>query len=111
MFHVTVSEPENIAYLIDLYTYKSKSNTDEPPVHLGYHYLLPNLLRKSEGTLELAITCATKHRPLGLMKIEFVKITPLNNPRCDMRISWSRYWNDKHKGLDVGYVPIDYFKN
>jgi glycerophosphocholine phosphodiesterase GPCPD1 len=64
--------------------------------------MLPNVLRKSEGSLELVITCASKHRPLGIMKMEFVKITPLNNPNCDMKISWARYWNDKHKGLDVG---------
>lgn len=103
IFHITVCEPEDIAYLIDLYTYKSKSNIgEEPPHHVGYHYLLPNFLRNSEGTLELPITCASRHRPLGMMKIEFVKITPLNNPRCDMKISYVRHWNQKHKGLDVG---------
>lgn len=86
LFHITVTEPENIAYLIDLYTYKNRSDHDEPPHHVGYHYLLPNLLKKSEGQLELPITCASKHRPLGMMKIEFVKITPLNDPRCDMKV-------------------------
>lgn len=85
MFHITVTEPENIAYLIDLYTYKRGEN-GEPPHHLGYHYLLPNLLKKSEGVLELPITCASRHRPLGMMKIEFVKITPLNDPNCDMKV-------------------------
>lgn len=86
VFHITVSEPQNIAYLIDLYTY-SKRGESEPPIHVGYHYLLPNMLKKSEGQLELPITCATKHRPLGMMTIEFVKITPLNDPKCDMSVS------------------------
>lgn len=86
MFHVTVTEPENIAYLIDLYTYSSRADDGEPPYHLGYHYLLPNLLKKSEGQLELPITCATKHRPLGMMKMEFVKMTPLNDVRCDLKV-------------------------
>lgn len=72
-------------------------------MHLGYHYLLPNVLKKSEGTIESAINCASKHRPLGIMKFEFVKITPLNNEICDMKLTWARYWNDKHKGLDVGH--------
>lgn len=87
MFHITVTEPENIAYLIDLYTYSSRADDGEPPYHLGYHYLLPNLLRKSEGQLELPITCASKHRPLGMMKMEFVKTTPLNDVRCDMKVN------------------------
>lgn len=85
MFHITVSEPENIAYLIDLYTYSNRAETGEPPYHLGYHYLLPSMLKKSEGQLELPITCASKHRPLGMMKVEYVKITPLNDPNCDMK--------------------------
>lgn len=74
IFNVTVDEPDNVAYLIDLYTYSSRRDPDEPPVHLGYHYVLPNVLRKSDGELELPITCASKHRPLGLMNIEYLKV-------------------------------------
>lgn len=83
VFHVTVTEPENMAYLIDLYTYK---RIDGPPQHIAYHYLLPTFLKKSEGLLELPITCASKHRPLGMMRMEFVKITPLDDPKCDMKV-------------------------
>lgn len=97
---VTISEPENIAYCIDLFSSRDASST---PKHMGYHYLLPNLLKKSEGVLELPITCASTHRPLGLMRVEFVKITALNNPKCDMEITYSRHWNERHKGLDVGH--------
>jgi glycerophosphocholine phosphodiesterase GPCPD1 len=90
VFNVTVTEPENIAYLVDLYTYSSRADEGEPPYHLGYHYLLPNMLKHSEGQLELPITCASKHRPLGMMKIEFLKITPLIDVGCDMKASeWS----------------------
>lgn len=60
MFHITVSEPENVAYLIDLYSYKNVN--EDCPQHLGYHFLLPNMLKNSEGNLELPITCASKHR-------------------------------------------------
>lgn len=87
VFHITVTEPENIAYLIDLYT--NAKRPDDPPHHLGYHFLLPNYLKRSEGRMELPITCASKHRPLGMMKIEFVKITPLNDPHTDMKVSTS----------------------
>lgn len=74
LFHITVTEPENVAYLIDLYSYSSRAVDGDPPSHLGYHYLLPNLMKKSEGQLEIPITCASKHRPLGMMKIDFVKV-------------------------------------
>ena len=75
VFNVTVAEPDNIAYLIDLYTYSSRHEPDEPPIHLGYHYVLPNLLRKSDAELEIPITCASKHRPLGMMNIEYLKVS------------------------------------
>lgn len=76
IFNVSVGDPENVAYLIDLYTYSSRvlPDDDEPPYHLGYHYILPNLLRKSDGRLEIPITCASKHRPLGMMNIDYVKV-------------------------------------
>lgn len=75
LFSVTVAEPDNIAYLIDLYTYSSRLGPNEPPKHLGYHYILPNLLRRSDAELEIPITCATKHRPLGMMNIEYLKVS------------------------------------
>ncbi|XP_062545257.1 glycerophosphocholine phosphodiesterase GPCPD1 [Armigeres subalbatus] len=103
VFNVTVAEPENVAYLVDLYTYSSRSKEDEPPYHLGYHYILPNLLKKSEGILELPVTCASKHRPLGMMRIEYLKITPLLPSCCNLEQSYIRYWNKRWTGLDVGH--------
>lgn len=78
VFNVTVAEPDNTAYLIDLYTYSSRHEPDEPPYHLGYHYILPNVLRKSDSELEIPITCASRHRPLGMMNIEYLKVLFLN---------------------------------
>jgi glycerophosphocholine phosphodiesterase GPCPD1 len=103
VINAIVTEPENIAYLVDLYSYSTRGNENDLPSHLGYHYLLPNMLKNSEGTLELPITCAYQHRPLGMMKIEFLKITPLNHPKCNMAFSYCRHWNQKHQGLDVGH--------
>lgn len=76
IFNVSVGDPENVAYLVDLYTYSSRTvpDDDEPPIHLGYHYILPNLLRKSDGRVEIPITCATRHRPLGMMNLDYIKV-------------------------------------
>lgn len=74
IFHVTVNEPENVAYLIDFYSRRNDASSDQPPKHLGYHYILPNVLKHSEGVLDLPVTCATKHRPLGMMRIEYLNV-------------------------------------
>lgn len=74
IFHVTVNEPQDVAYLIDLYCRRLSAPIDEPPTHLGYHYILPNLLKQSEGLLDVPVTCASKHRPLGMMHVEYLNV-------------------------------------
>lgn len=103
LFHLTVGDFESTAYLIDLYSYSSKAAFDEPPYHVGYHYVLPNLFKRSEGHIEVPITCASKHRPLGMMQIGYLIVKPLSSLSLDMRVSYSRYWNHKWTGLDVGH--------
>jgi len=77
IFHLTVGDFENTAYLIDLYSYSSRvAKEDGPPNHLGYHYVLPNLFKRSEGNLELPITCAKGHRPLGMMRLGYLIVKP-----------------------------------
>ncbi|XP_005186862.1 glycerophosphocholine phosphodiesterase GPCPD1 [Musca domestica] len=103
IFHLTIGDFENTAYLIDLYTYSSKAEEDEPPHHLGYHYVLPNLFKMSEGRLEVPITCASKHRPMGMMQLGYLLIKPTPSLNMDMSVSYTRYWNKKWTGLDVGH--------
>ncbi|KAL7742067.1 hypothetical protein ACLKA6_018314 [Drosophila palustris] len=105
IFHLTVADLDNTAYLVDLYSYSSKvAREDGPPLHLGYHYVLPNLFKRSEGNLELAITCAKGHRPLGMMRLGYLIVKPSSlSAHMDMRVSYARYWNNKWTGLDVGH--------
>ncbi|XP_068150445.1 glycerophosphocholine phosphodiesterase GPCPD1 [Drosophila tropicalis] len=106
IFHLTVNDLENTAYLIDLYTYSSRvAKEDGPPLHVGYHYVLPNLMKRSEGNLELPITCAKGHRPLGMMRLGYLIVKPSATASnlMDMSVSYSRYWNNKWTGLDVGH--------
>lgn len=89
IFNMCVGDPENVAYLIDLYTYSSRmavADTDEPPSHLGYHYVLPNVLRHSEGRIEIPITCATRHRPLGMMNMDYIRVSILHIPVFEVSI-------------------------
>lgn len=78
IFHVTVNEPENVAYLIDLYSRRTNASEDDPPTHLGYHYILPNVLKHSEGVLDVPVTCAAKHRPQGMMHVEYLNVSLTN---------------------------------
>ncbi|XP_017484738.1 PREDICTED: glycerophosphocholine phosphodiesterase GPCPD1 [Rhagoletis zephyria] len=103
IFHLTIGDFDSTAYLIDLYAYSSKAAMDEPPYHLGYQYVLPNLLKRSDGNLEVPITCATRHRPMGMMQIGYLLIKPTKCIKLDMAVTYTRYWNPKWTGLDVGH--------
>lgn len=103
IFNVTAPNLHSLAYLMDFYKYSSKASPGDPPRHIGYSYILPNLLKKSEGQIELPITCSSKHRPLGSMNFEYLTVYPMQEQLCDMRISYSSYWNESWKGLDVGH--------
>lgn len=103
VFNVTVGDPENVAYRIDLYAYDNKLSTDENnnvnkiPHHLGYHFILPNFVRPENGKIEMPITCATRHLPLGTMKLEFFRVRLRTtfyletNKKTNFRIIWHNY--------------------
>ncbi|CAH1109067.1 unnamed protein product [Psylliodes chrysocephalus] len=102
IFQSTVLFPSNIAFLIDLYIYSTRSGDGEPPYHAGFSYLLPSVLQASEGNVVLPVT-STKHRPLGQIKIDYLMIGPMPNFKCDMMISFARHWKKTRSGLDVGH--------
>ncbi|CAG9853844.1 unnamed protein product [Phyllotreta striolata] len=102
IFQSRVLFPSNIAFLIDLYIYSSRSGDGEPPYHAGFSYLLPSVLQTSEGNVVLPVT-STKHRPLGQIRIEYLLIGPMPNFKCDMMVSFARHWKKTRQGLDVGH--------
>ncbi|KAF5293105.1 hypothetical protein FQA39_LY13715 [Lamprigera yunnana] len=102
IFQSTVLFPSTIAFLIDLYVYSSRAGEDEPPYHAGFSYLLPSTLHSSVGSAVLPVT-STKHRPLGEISIDYLIIRPNINVKCDMEISFERYWKNSWCGLDVGH--------
>nr|CAD7427125.1 unnamed protein product [Timema monikensis] len=56
------------AYLVDYYTYNSRATDGDPPYHVGFSYLLPSVLRSSEGQVIVPIT-SVKHRPIGQLTV------------------------------------------
>lgn len=102
IFNVAVRYPETIAYLVDYYVYSSRSFPGEPPNHIGFSYILPSTLQSSVGMLTVPIT-STRHRPIGQLTIEYLVIKPIPNYPWDMSISYTKHWEQRWSGLDVGH--------
>ncbi|XP_017030662.1 glycerophosphocholine phosphodiesterase GPCPD1 [Drosophila kikkawai] len=103
LFHCTVAYPEETLYRLDLYTYAHKAASDEPPYHYGYGFLQPNQLLGSEGSAQVKITCASTHRPLMELTVQYLVIRPLQGFQCDMSKSYERYWRKSRLCMDIGH--------
>lgn len=103
LFHCTIYNPESTLYRLDLYTFANKAAHDEPPYHYGYGFIYPRQLINSEGSLRLKITCASTHRPLIEVNLKYLIIRPLSTIKCDLRVSFARYWRTGHAVMEVGH--------
>lgn len=103
LVNVFTSNPKNLAYLIDFYTYSTRASVEDPPCHIGYTYVLPNMFKPSEGALELPVTCNVKHRPLGTINFEYLIIHPMEENLCNLGVSYAKYWDPSWTGLEVGH--------
>ncbi|VVD05840.1 unnamed protein product [Leptidea sinapis] len=103
LINVYAPEPKTIAYLIDLYSFSSRASSNDPPCHIGYTYVLPNMFKPSEGVLELPVTCNVKHRPLGTINFEYIIVCPMEEPLCNLQASYSKHWDPSWTGLEVGH--------
>lgn len=102
IFQSYILNPATTALLIDIYVYSSKAIDDEPPYHAGFCYILPSVFQSSTGNIILPLT-STKQRPLGELRLEYLVINPLPNFKCDMRLSFARYWKKTKHGLNIGH--------
>ncbi|GBP11886.1 Glycerophosphocholine phosphodiesterase GPCPD1 [Eumeta japonica] len=103
LINVFAPDVNALAYLIDFYSYNSQASTEEPPYHVGYTYVLPNMFKPSEGNLELPVTCNVKHRPLGTVGIQYLIIRPMSENLCDLHVSYAKHWDPSWTGLEVGH--------
>jgi len=102
LFQILMHNPETVAYLMDFYAYGSQATEGEPPYHIGFSYILPSVLKGSEGQTVAPIT-STRQRPIGQITVEYLVVKPVANVQCDMRTSMQREWKETWQGLDVGH--------
>ncbi|XP_031763765.1 glycerophosphocholine phosphodiesterase GPCPD1 isoform X2 [Galleria mellonella] len=103
LINIMTPNPLGLAYLVDFYSYSSRASAEDPPCHIGYTYILPNMFKPSEGTLELPVTCNVKHRPLGTVNFDYLIIRPLPEKLCDLQVSYAKHWDPSWTGLEVGH--------
>jgi hypothetical protein len=66
-FNIQTSELNCVnlqAYLVDFYARSSTSNDDDVPTHIGFSYILPSVMKTSEGQAIVPIT-GLRHQPIG----------------------------------------------
>ncbi|XP_054282590.1 glycerophosphocholine phosphodiesterase GPCPD1-like isoform X2 [Macrosteles quadrilineatus] len=102
MFQILMHNPETVAYLMDFYAYGSNAAEGEPPYHVGFSYILPSVMKGSEGQTVAPIT-STRQRPIGQITVEYLVVKPVANVQCDMQTSMQREWKETWRGLDVGH--------
>uniref|UniRef100_A0A1A9VUR8 GP-PDE domain-containing protein n=1 Tax=Glossina austeni TaxID=7395 RepID=A0A1A9VUR8_GLOAU len=102
LFNITLNDFENTAYEIDIYYYPLKVARDHPPYHLGYILVMPQQLKGSEGSLAETITCASTHRAIGVITIDYLIVRPLPDSNFKMEATYCRYWNPKRKIMNIG---------
>ncbi|CAG9784509.1 unnamed protein product [Diatraea saccharalis] len=103
LVNVFAPEPKALAYLIDFYSFSSRASTEDPPCHIGYTYVLPNMFKASGGGLELPVTCNVKHRPLGTVKFEYLIVYPMEEKLSNFQVSYAKHWDPAWTGLEVGH--------
>ncbi|XP_043204717.1 glycerophosphocholine phosphodiesterase GPCPD1-like [Amphibalanus amphitrite] len=99
-FQCQMLKPETIAYMVDLY---SAENTDgESAEHIGFCHILPNNLKQTNGTVSMPIN-GTSQQPIGQLTVDYLLVRPMEEAQCMMENSYSRYWRETWRGLDVGH--------
>lgn len=118
IFHITVCDLTNIAYLIEIFgNEKGKKLNDNDSdcnnvnvksnkflKHLGYYYLLSDAFKHSDGNLKLSITNTIDHQILGILNISYLIIKPLlPNLNMNLRTTSMTLWKSNWIGLDIGH--------
>lgn len=99
IFQCHLLDPSTVAFLFDFYLEES---TGEIPHFIGCSYLLPSNLVDNFGVTSIPIT-STRHLPIGQLSVHYMVVKPMPMGISDMSASFTRYWKETWKGLEVGH--------
>uniref|UniRef100_A0A2P2I1B8 Glycerophosphocholine phosphodiesterase GPCPD1-like n=1 Tax=Hirondellea gigas TaxID=1518452 RepID=A0A2P2I1B8_9CRUS len=100
MFQCRMLDHTTTAYLFDYYL--EATAPDEIPHYIGCSYLLPSNLVENFGVATIPIT-SPRHLPIGQLTVHYMVVKPMQSAMSDMSVSFTRYWKDSWKGLQVGH--------
>uniref|UniRef100_K1R2E2 Putative glycerophosphodiester phosphodiesterase 5 n=1 Tax=Magallana gigas TaxID=29159 RepID=K1R2E2_MAGGI len=98
IFTAETTEPESLGFQFDFYV----NQEGVTPKHIGYCYLLPVDLKKSNDTKTVPIT-GLNHKPIGQIDLDYLTVKPVPGLDLKMDVSYQNYWKFERKSLDVGH--------
>lgn len=82
IFTAETTEPESLGFQFDFYV----NQEGVTPKHIGYCYLLPVDLKKSNDTKTVPIT-GLNHKPIGQIDLDYLTVKPV--PGLDLKMDVS----------------------
>ncbi|XP_023305305.2 glycerophosphocholine phosphodiesterase GPCPD1 [Lucilia cuprina] len=100
MFHTTVSDLQDVAYLLEIYV--EDTQTDVARV-IGYQYIYPDSIKSTDGEILVTLLSPTWLNTVGTLKLQYVVINPLPDSVVNFRTSFTEYWRANWTALEAGH--------
>ena len=55
------------------------------------------------AALNFPLALSRRFQPIGQFSASYLIVRPMPDVRCDMRVSFTRYWKQAWSGMDVGH--------
>lgn len=100
IFHVTVMDLSEVAYLIQLYVVEGQQNL----IHvIGYQYIYTDLFNGTENTFTLSLLSPIWSSNMGSLQLRYVDITPLPGNLVDFHTTFTEFWPNDWMSLEIGH--------
>lgn len=100
MYHITVSDLQNVAYLWQIYVEDIETNVARI---IGSQYVDSVSLSDTEGDISVNLLSSTWLNTIGALNLKYVIVNPLPNSTVDFRTSFTDYWRTEWSGLEAGH--------
>lgn len=100
VFHVTVMNLEDVAYLLQLYIVDEQQNLINV---IGYQYIHSDLLIGTDKHLSLSLLSPIWSSYMGTLRLKYLDITPLPNNLVDFHTSFTEFWPNNWTSLEIGH--------